>query len=123
MVRMIIALLALLLLVACAKPLPADKSSYVGVWRGGPISLVITPEGRAVYQRKEGGMSKKIDAPLKEFQGDDFVVGVGFVSTVFKVSAPPHQEGGAWRMTVDGIELTRVDDGPPDVEAPGSTST
>jgi hypothetical protein len=95
------------LLVACAKPLPEGKTTYAGEWQGGPISLVITSEGRAVYNRREGNMSKSIDAPIKEFKGDNFVVGVGFMSTEFVVSAPPHEEEGAWKMTVDGIELTR----------------
>jgi hypothetical protein len=100
-----------LLLVGCAKPLPTDKARYAGEWKGGPIWLLITPDGRAVYERKDGNMSKKIDAPVKEFKGDNFVIGVGFMSTEFAVSAPPHEEAGVWRMTVDGVELTRVSDG------------
>jgi hypothetical protein len=111
------------LLAACAKPLPGDKTGYAGEWHGGPISLVITSGGRAVYQRKEGNMSKKIDAPIKEFKGDNFVIGVGFMSTEFIVAKPPHEEGGAWKMTVDGIELTRVPDGSLQLENSGGTST
>jgi hypothetical protein len=120
---MLMAGLFAVLLVACAKPLPSDKSNYAGEWKGGPIYLVITPEGRAVYERKDGNMSKKIDAPVKEFKGDNFVIGVGFMSTEFVVSAPPHEEAGVWKMTVDGVELTRVSGATEQVEAPGSTST
>ena len=120
--RMTLVSLAMLALVACAKPLPADKSNYAGEWHGGTIALLITPEGRAIYERKEGSMSKKIDAPVKEFKGDNFVIGVGFMSTEFAVTAPPHEEGGVWKMTVDGVELTRMSGSTP-VEAPGSTST
>jgi hypothetical protein len=111
------------LLVACDKPLPPDKSNYAGEWKGGPISLVITSEGRVLYARKEGSMSKSLDAPVKEFKGDNFVVGVGFMSTEFVVSVPPHEESGEWKMTVDGVELTRVSPDTSQVEAPGSTST
>jgi hypothetical protein len=111
------------LLVACAKPLPEGKANYAGEWRGGPISLVITPDGRAAYKREEGNMSKSIDAPIKEFKGDNFVVGVGFMSTEFVVARPPHEEGGAWKMTVDGIELTRLPEGSPPVGDSGSSST
>jgi hypothetical protein len=25
------------------------------------------------------------------------------------ISKPPHREGGKWKMTVDGVELTRVE--------------
>jgi len=122
-VRMTLVSLAMLALVACAKPLPTDKSNYAGEWRGGPISLLITPEGRAIYERKEGSLSKKIDAPVKEFKGDNFVVGVGFMTTEFVVTVPPHEDGGVWKMTVDGVELTRVG-GPSDaVEKSESMST
>ena len=121
-VRLTLVSLALLL-VACAKPLPADKSSYAGEWKGGSISLTITSDGRAVYERKDGSMTKKIDAPLKEFKGDNFIVGVGFMKTEFVVTAPPHEEGGVWKMAVDGIELTRVSVGSGPVDSPGSVST
>jgi len=29
------------------------------------------------------------------------------MSTTFKVSQPPQQVGGQWKMVVDGVELTR----------------
>ncbi len=51
--------------------------------------------------------SKSLSAPIKAFKGDDFVVGVGPMETTFKVSAVPHQDGGNWKMTVDGEELVR----------------
>jgi hypothetical protein len=103
------AILALLALAGCAKPLPPEKSAYVGAWTGPGISLVISQEGRVAYRRaNDGGSWRKIDAPLQEFQGDSFVVGVGPLKTTFVVSAPPRQLGTAWRMTVDGIELTRA---------------
>ena len=112
-----------LFLVACAKPLPAERSAYVGEWKGGAISLVIMPEGRVIYERKEGNMSKSIDAPLKEFNGDNFIVGVGFVNTEFVDSAPPHVESCAWKMTVDGVEDTRVSQEALEPENGESTST
>ena len=121
--RMTLVSLAILALVACAKPLPAGKSTYAGEWHGGPIALLITSDGRAIYERKEGNMSKKIDAPVKEFKGDNFVVGVGFMSTEFVVTVPPHEEGGVWKMTVDGVELTRVSDASQAAEIADSIST
>jgi hypothetical protein len=69
--------------------------------------LFISKEGNVSYRRKDGNASKSIDAPLQEFQGDNFVVGLGLMSTTFVVSAPPHQDGETWKMTVDGVELTR----------------
>lgn len=101
-----------LLLGACAKPLPAERAPYVGVWRGGPMLLVIEAQGRVVYQRKEDNRSTSVDAPLKEFKGDNFVVGVGVMSTEFEVTSAPHETDGGWRMTVDGVEVTRTTEDP-----------
>jgi hypothetical protein len=101
-------LLAALLLVACANPVPPDKTAYVGEWRAPDMSLLITQDGTVVYWRKKGGSTTSIDAPLKRFEGDNFVVGIGLWTTTFVVSKPPHQEAGRWKMTVDGVELTRV---------------
>jgi hypothetical protein len=100
------------LLVACAKPLPADRAPYAGVWRGGPMVLVILADGRVAYRRKEGNRSTSVNAPLKEFKGDNFVVGVGVFSTEFAVSSAPHENDGVWQMTVDGVEVTRTTEDP-----------
>src|SRR5262245_36562397 len=98
---------ALLLATGCAKPVPAEKAAYVGEWHGTAMALLITQDGSVAYRRLEGGISKSIDGPLRDFQGDDFVVGIGPISTTFVVSAVPHLQGEAWKMTVDGVELTR----------------
>ena len=121
-------LLVTAILAACSPstlytPLPADRLAYAGDWRGGGVSLRIEPGGRVIYARKDGSMSKSLDAPLKEFKGNNFVVGLAFMKTEFVVAAPPHEEGGAWKMTVDGVELTRITAASEPVEAPGSTST
>jgi len=100
-------LLTLLALGGCAKPVPAEKASYVGEWSGTGMALLITKDGSVGYRRLQGGVKKSIDAPLEEFQGDNFVVGVGPISTTFVVTVPPHLDGTAWKMTVDGVELTR----------------
>lgn len=103
-------LLAILLTVAltgCAKPIPAERSAYVGEWHGSAMALLITPDGSVAYRRLEGGVNKSIDAPLKEFEGDNFVVGIGPISTTFVVSKAPHEDAGKWKMTVDGVELSR----------------
>ena len=96
-----------IILIGCAKPIPQEKSTYVGEWRGTAMALLITQDGSVAYRRLEGGVSKSIDGPLKQFEGDNFVVGVGPISTMFVVTVPPHQDGEQWKMTVDGVELTR----------------
>ena len=97
-----------LLLAGCGIDVPPAKSAYVGQWQADGMSLLITQDGRISYKRFKQGASTKIDAPLKAFHDDDFDVGIGPMATTFKVSSAPREIEGSWKMTVDGVELTRV---------------
>ena len=101
-------ILILLLLSACSEPLPDSKLDYVGEWRSKEMGLLILQDGTVAYKRLKGGGSTSINGPLKEFVGNDFVVGLWFLTTTFEVSEPPHRVDGVWQMVVDGIRLTRV---------------
>lgn len=108
MTRFAILLLGIIALAGCAKPLPPDKLAYAGEWQSPTMGLLITQDGRVAYKRLVGeNGSKSVSGPIQSFDGDDFVVGVGPVKTTFVVSVPPHQDHGEWKMTVDGVELTR----------------
>ena len=91
-----------------ACPVPSDKLAYLGTWRAPQLLLVVGADCRVRYER---GVTT-VNAPLMEFFGADFSVGMFGVGTTFRVSAPPHEVGGAVRMTVDGIELTKTDEPP-----------
>ena len=106
--RFALAALLALFLAACAEPLPETRQEYAGEWRAEGVRLLITPDGRCQYERRREGGSVTINAPILRFEGDDFVVGFGVFNTTFVVSKPPRIESGAWKMTVDGVELTRV---------------
>ncbi len=97
-----------LLLTACSQPLPEDKLSYVGEWQSKEMGLLILQDGTVAYKRLKGGRSTSVNGPLKEFVGDDFTVGIWFLTTTFNVSEPPHEVDGAWQMVVDGVRLSRV---------------
>lgn len=107
-IRFVLPLFLLCLLAACGIEVPPEKSAYIGYWEADGMSLMLTQDGSVSYKRMKKGASTKINAPLKAFRGDDFEVGVGPMVTVFKVSSPPHEVAGSWKMTVDGVELTRV---------------
>lgn len=107
-IRFVFPLLLASLLAACGIEVPPAKSAYIGYWEADGMSLLITQDGSISYKRMKKGVSTKIDAPLKAFNGDDFDVGVGPMITTFKVSSPPHEVAGSMQMTVDGVELTRV---------------
>ncbi len=102
------ALLLSVMLAACGKPVPQEKSAYVGEWRSPAMTVLITQDGSVAYKRIKGGVTTSVDGPLQRFEGDNFVVGVLFMSTTFTVSKPPSQEAGKWKMVVDGVELTKA---------------
>ena len=106
--KLVLPMCLALLLAACGIEVPPAKSAYVGQWEADGMSLLITQDGSVSYKRFKKGASTKIDAPLKAFHGDDFDVGIGPMTTTFKVSSPPREIDGSWTMTVDGVELTRV---------------
>jgi len=70
--------------------------------------LHISQDGRVKYKRIRGSQTTSVDGPLKDFDGDNFEVGVWKMSTTFVVSNPPYQEAGRWKMVVDGVELTKT---------------
>ncbi len=100
----IIAGMAALLFIGCGNELPDDKANYAGEWRTRGRLLRISPEGRVHYYKG----SSKLKAPLQKWKGDDFQVGLLFMNTTFKVSKPPYQDGGTWKMVVDGKTYKRV---------------
>ena len=107
-IPLVILLAASLALAACGQPVPDDKAAYVGEWRAPTMSLRLTKDGRITYKRIKGNSTTSIEGPLRRFEGDNFVVGIPFMSSTFEVSKPPYQEAGTWKMVVDGVELTRA---------------
>jgi hypothetical protein len=71
------------------------------------LTLTITQGGHVDYERVTGRMRKSISAPIRRFEGDDIVVGALGISTTFRVERRPLQDGGEWKMVVDGAELVR----------------
>ena len=110
MKKYLLLIILLSLLSGCAVPLPDEKLDYVGDWQSKEMRLLILADGTVAYKRLKNGGSTSVNGPLKEFVGDDFVVGVLFMTTTFDVSSPPKEEGGQWFMTVDGVRLKRVDE-------------
>jgi hypothetical protein len=95
------------LLAACAQPLPADRAAYAGDWNGPGTILSISQDGHLVLDQTTGGTKTSLKGPIKEFDGDDIVVGFAFVTSTIDVTAPPVEANGVWTMAVSGVELTR----------------
>lgn len=110
MQKLSVLLFSMLMLMACSQPLPEDKLAYVGEWQSKEMYLLILADGTVSYKRLQRGGSTSINGPLKEFVGDDFVVGIPFLTTTFEVSTTPYQENGQWFMVVDGVKLSKNND-------------
>ena len=88
------------------QPLPPDKLNYEGHWETTGMELIITRDGSLAYEKVgDGGMKTSVNGPIKEFEGDDIVVGVWKLTTTFEVQKPPYKENGQWVMVVDGTKL------------------
>lgn len=96
--------IGLALCFGCGKgDVPEDKKDYVGNWTGPDnFKLSITKDGRAEYKHKGTSVSGPI-----QFAGDDFKIGVWVLNKEFSVSEAPHMADGKWRMTVEGVDVTR----------------
>lgn len=103
------ALLCLLALAACTQPVPVDQRDYIGHWQGEGVLLVIQADGHADYARVRDSRRTSIEGPAHSFTTKGFKIGVGPLSASFRVQSPPTEVDGTWRMTVDGVELTRRD--------------
>ena len=59
------------------------------------------------YEKRSGGSSKSVNAPLIYTSDKSFKVGGFGISSTFSIDEGPHEVDGEIRMTVDGQELTR----------------
>jgi hypothetical protein len=109
-IRLLVLLMLAGSLAGCGKPVPAEKSAYVGEWQDRTMYLLITQDGSVRYKRLRGGATTSVEGPLKGFTGNNFDVGVGPVATTFVVNKPPFQDGERWKMVVDGVELVKTAD-------------
>ena len=100
--------LSILLMIGCSKPIPEDKRDFVGEWQSKEMYLLILQDGSIKYKRLQKGGTTSITGPIREFEGNNFIVGIPFINTTFEVSKPPYEEDGVWKMEVDGVTLTRT---------------
>lgn len=90
-------------------PVPPAKARYVGEWLGEKMRLTIRQDGKIEYKRDRPGKNLSLSVDLQGFDGDNFDVGTSLIRSTFVVSKPPHRDGGKWKMTVDGVELTKTE--------------
>ena len=84
------------------------KSDLVGTWEGPKISLRVDNSGNGDLFRLDGNSTVRAFGPLRVLDGNRISIGLGLDPPVLRVTVPPHVEGAATRMTLDGIEMIRT---------------
>ncbi|RYZ05466.1 MAG: sel1 repeat family protein [Myxococcales bacterium] len=103
---------------ACSHPVPASGEQFVGLWTAADRYLAISADGRLEYQRKSGGNTVELGGVIRSIDSEEIRTGIWPISSTFKVDRAPHLDGDQWKMTIDGVELSRTEaDG---AEGPGS---
>ncbi|MCU6499598.1 hypothetical protein LPN04_17525 [Rugamonas sp. A1-17] len=108
-VLLLCALAAPMIAQADPQPIPAAKRAYVGDWKGKDMELNIEASGKLHYKRNQPGKNLDLNVDILDFNGDNFDVGVGILRSTFVVTQPPHLQDKKMKMTVDGVELTKVE--------------
>jgi len=102
-----------LVLLACVEitTSPERAITYQGEWSGASVTLTI--RARRIQYRRSGGalQSTYVEGEFRGLSGNDIIY--GSKKNRLKVSVPPHEVGGVWKMTVEGTELTRAPVGGP----------
>ena len=100
------------------KPRKVSVEDYMGTWTAKGVLFTMTrgkgldgKESVSVNYKRDGSVAAtrttvEKSGRFKELDGNDVVVGVAFVTTTIEVQVPPHEQGGIWKMTVEGDELT-----------------
>lgn len=91
-----------------AEAASGQLKSMAGYWRGVGMDLTITEAGSVEYEGLDGGVKKSVTGKIKELGPAGFTVSVLVGTAKFRIDELPHEADGAWKMRVDGIELTRM---------------
>jgi hypothetical protein len=93
-----------------APPTPPPSADWIGTWTGtsGQDAMILTigDDGMVHYQRS-GSIQTQMDLPAQAWRDDGFDIGVSIMSTTFHVKEKPHDDGGVWKMSVEGFDLTK----------------
>ncbi len=89
-----------------ASAITSTRSEYAGEWEGGGVTLSV---GRNIsFAQSSGGATNlTYSGPLDHFDGDDIVMNIMIGKFTLAVQKPPANVGGVWKMTVNGVEVTR----------------
>lgn len=109
--KLLVCYILSMLLIACAKPLPADKKPFAGTWisADSSVHITITLDGYVDYHNDLPGQVSMLSAPIKSFNTEGFDTGIGPLSTAFKVNQTPRKDRqGNWYMIINGYTLAKI---------------
>ncbi|MFO0757372.1 MAG: hypothetical protein U0359_12825 [Byssovorax sp.] len=86
--------------------LAGSKKDYIGNWTGPGTTLSIGADGTLAFAKKSGNSSKTVNGPISGFAGDNIEV-FALITITLDVTSPPRRDAKGWKMTVEGVEVTR----------------
>lgn len=113
--------MASLMFVGCSKtnPMLEQHPEYIGQWKSSHSSLVIEKTGQVDYRQNVTQEQKTPDRDLKyaaksdlkasisDFNAQQFQIGQGEFSQVFKIDRAPYQMNQKWHMQLNGDVYTK----------------
>ena len=84
-------------------------AEYAGLWRSGPTSLEIRPEGVAIYRTGDGVVSRSGGGTITALEDGRLTYRSFLLPRQLRIDAPPaHAYDDLWTMTIEGQVLWRV---------------
>lgn len=97
------------------RPVPPPSPQWSGRWEGAGMSVTITPEGFVeILQTATSGTNttSNVVAPARSWADGELEVGIGVLTSTWRVDEAPYEKDGTWRMVIEGVVLERVGDAP-----------
>jgi hypothetical protein len=70
--------------------------------------VVIEPDGMVGVSRHTDHTNSDLRAPAQAWKPDAVEIGLGGLTTTYRVDEAPYEKDGAWRMVIEGVPLVRV---------------
>lgn len=96
-------------------PVPSEHEDLIGDWTAPEHTLSIQADGMVAYEHASGSTKTSVNGGVTTWTDTSFTV-MG-IST-FTIDEAPHQEGGTWEATIDGVDYTRPGDAEDEEDAP-----
>ena len=105
--KILLILVSMLVFFWCSGEMPDSKKEYIWNWESNISKMKIYENWYLEYNKVSWSTNVSINAPIKKFEDDKFIVGILFLTTDFVINTPPYTEWAYWKMKIDNIEYQK----------------